>query len=113
MSLMTNIVTRSEISRYYFCHLEYLEEHIYQRYTITIFVKKKKKKKSQVLPLRKGGGGRKSLCHAEGGGGTTSCGVDLGFLGELEVLAILKGWGCKGFNHLTLSRPWRSPYFQF
>ena len=25
---MTNIVTRSEISRYYFCHLEYLEEQI-------------------------------------------------------------------------------------
>ena len=25
---MTNIVIRSEILRYYFCHLEYLEEQI-------------------------------------------------------------------------------------
>ena len=29
MSLMTNIVIRSEISRYHYCHLEHLEEQIY------------------------------------------------------------------------------------
>ena len=35
MSLMTNIVTHFEILRYYFCHLEYLEEQIYLKiYTI-------------------------------------------------------------------------------
>ena len=29
MSLMANSETRSEILRYYFCHLEYLEEQIH------------------------------------------------------------------------------------
>ena len=61
MSLMTNIVTRSEISRYYFCHLEYLEEQIYLKiYNNNICKKKKKKKKkSSFTPTKKGGGGQK------------------------------------------------------
>ena len=47
---MTNIVTRSKLSRYYFCHLEYLEEQIFLRiYIKDIFIRRYHGKKQNAL----------------------------------------------------------------
>ena len=43
MSLMTIIVKRSEILKYYFCHFEYLEEQInLKKYNTQLFKKQQK-----------------------------------------------------------------------